>query len=131
MPESSVLCWPPACTSSFLSSNPAAYPELLEWLGSLGDSEVNTALAIRAAQERRRELDTAQHDSLPEPSEGFFASKTRTTILILAAIALLLIVIVVGITQLPAHASAYAQGTVASSMTEGGNGMLQEAGKVE
>lgn len=92
---------------------------------------MNTALAIRAAQERRRELDTAQHDSFPELSEGFFASKTRTTILILAATALLLIVIVVGITQLPALASAYAQGTVASSMTEGGNGMLQEAGKVE
>lgn len=33
-----------------VAANPAAYPELLTWLGSLGDSAVDRALAARAGQ---------------------------------------------------------------------------------
>lgn len=36
----------------YLAVNPAAYPELLQWLARLGDPEVDAALAYRAAQAR-------------------------------------------------------------------------------
>ncbi|NLS09267.1 hypothetical protein HGQ17_04450 [Nesterenkonia sp. MY13] len=63
-----------------IAENPAAYPGLLEWLGSLGDPEVDAALARRNADQPPTAAADAESTTVmpaaagtPEPTEEFGA----------------------------------------------------------
>lgn len=49
----------------YLAVNPAAYPELLDWLAQLGDPAVDAALAYRAAQAQPAVVGNAMPTSVP------------------------------------------------------------------
>lgn len=51
-----------------IAGNPAAYPGLLEWLGQLGDPEINAALAVRTGSGDPPEIAAAQPEDVPELS---------------------------------------------------------------